>query len=99
MIFLFIIIAFCMIFAIQLSIQKGANIQRDPRTDSRQRREDPPVRHTKERHNPLFGPFRGTLDEDHVDIVGDTVIKHEEAEAGYVILNGVKRRIEDCKDL
>lgn len=26
-------------------------------------------------------------------------IQHDIPEAGYVILNGVKRRIEDCKDL
>lgn len=44
-------------------------------------------------------PFRGTLDRDHVDVVGNSIIKHEEAEPGYVVLNGVKRRIEDCKDL
>ena len=26
-------------------------------------------------------------------------VVHDEPEQGYVILNGVKRRIEDCKDL
>ena len=29
----------------------------------------------------------------------DRYIVHDETEQGYVILNGVKRRIEDCKDL
>ena len=35
---------------------------------------------------------------DHKD-QGERYIVHDEPEQGYVILNGVKRRIEDCKDL
>ncbi|MEE1354878.1 hypothetical protein [Absicoccus porci] len=35
---------------------------------------------------------------DH-DKQSERYIVHDEPEQGYVILNGVKRRIEDCKDL
>ena len=38
------------------------------------------------------------MDHDH-DKQSERYIVHDEPEQGYVILNGVKRRIEDCKDL
>lgn len=44
---------------------------------------------------------KGTLNTKHQDILNSThnVIRHEIPEQGYVILNGIKRRIHDCKDL
>lgn len=39
----------------------------------------------------------GEYGENHQDIVDDRVVNHPEPEIGYVVLNGVKRRLEDCK--
>lgn len=41
----------------------------------------------------------GEYEEDHLDRIGSELIRHPEAEAGYVVLNGVKRKLEDCKNL
>ena len=45
-------------------------------------------------HEPI-----GQYEENHADRVGRKLISHPEAEPGYVVLNGVKHRIEDCKNL
>lgn len=45
-----------------------------------------------------FHHFHGpTFHETNID--NSRYIVHEEPETGYVILNGVKRKISDCKDL
>ena len=41
----------------------------------------------------------GEIGEEHVDRIENEPIKHESPEEGFVILNGIKRRIEDCKNL
>ena len=41
----------------------------------------------------------GQYEENHADRVGRRLLSHPEAEPGYVVLNGVKHRIEDCKNL
>ena len=47
--------------------------------------------------NHLFREPRGEYGENHADIVDDRVVNHPEPENGYVVLNGIKRRLEDCK--
>jgi len=47
--------------------------------------------------NHLFHEARGEYGENHADIVDDRVVHHPEPESGYVVLNGIKRRLEDCK--
>lgn len=41
----------------------------------------------------------GEIGDEHVDRIGREPIKHEAPELGYVILNGRKHRIEDCRNL
>lgn len=41
----------------------------------------------------------GHYEDNHADRVGRKLIKHEDPEEGYVVLNGVKHKIEDCKYL
>ena len=45
----------------------------------------------------LWHEPRGEYGENHADIVDDRVVSHPQPEIGYVVLNGVKRRLEDCK--
>ena len=40
---------------------------------------------------------KGEYGENHADIVDDHVVSHPQPEIGYVVLNGVKRKLEDCK--
>lgn len=54
----------------------------------------PAVEKSHDFHEPV-GQFEGN----HADRVGRRLISHPEAEPGYVVLNGVKHRIEDCKNL
>jgi hypothetical protein len=39
----------------------------------------------------------GEYGSNHADIVDDHVVSHPQPEIGYVVLNGVKRKLEDCK--
>lgn len=41
----------------------------------------------------------GKYTQNHEDRIGRKLITHPEPEPGYVVLNGVKRKIEDCKYL
>jgi hypothetical protein len=41
----------------------------------------------------------GEYGSNHKDIVDDHVVAHAQPELGYVVLNGIKRRLEDCKYL
>lgn len=47
--------------------------------------------------NHLWHAPRGEYGENHADIVDDKIVNHPEPEPGYVVLNGIKRRLEDCK--
>jgi hypothetical protein len=40
---------------------------------------------------------KGEYGENHEDIVDDHIIPHAQPEIGYVVLNGIKRKLEDCK--
>lgn len=54
-----------------------------------------PIEETShEGHSPY-----GRYAQNHEDRVGRTLITHPEPEPGYVVLNGVKRKIEDCRYL
>lgn len=53
---------------------------------------------SKEKAHTFHEPI-GNYEDTHADRVGTNLIKHPEAEIGYVVLNGVKRKIEDCKNL
>lgn len=98
MIFLFIILAICLIFALQPKTTNPRTDDLQKHTQAQRKKYQEPYAKKQKQMN-LYKLFRGTLDDDHIDIVGDQVIKHQEAEAGYVILNGVKRKIDDCKNL
>lgn len=59
----------------------------------------------EESHSPIeesshegHSPY-GKYAQNHEDRIGRTLISHPEPEPGYVVLNGVKRKIEDCKNL
>lgn len=52
----------------------------------------------KEKSHKFHEPV-GEYENNHADRVGKHLIAHPEPEAGYVVLNGVKHRIEDCKNL
>lgn len=39
----------------------------------------------------------GEYGSNHADIVDMHVVPHAQPEAGYVVLNGIKRKLEDCK--
>ena len=52
----------------------------------------------KEKNHLWHSPI-GVVGEDHVDRVGNTPVKHEQPEAGYVILNGKKYKISEVKKL
>lgn len=54
----------------------------------------PSVEKSHSFHEPV-----GEYEDNHKDRVGTHLIKHPEPEMGYVVLNGIKRKIEDCKDL
>lgn len=47
----------------------------------------------------LFHETVGVQSENHEDRIGTHLIEHPKAEPGYIVLNGIKRKIEDCKDL
>lgn len=47
----------------------------------------------------LFHETVGEMDKDHKDRVGNILVEHPKAEPGYIVLNGVKRKLEDCKYL
>lgn len=49
--------------------------------------------------NDLFHETVGEMDKDHKDRVGNNLVEHPKAEPGYIVLNGVKRKLEDCKYL
>lgn len=49
--------------------------------------------------NHAFHEPVGEYTENHADRIGRKLVTHEEPEPGYVVLNGIKRRIEDCKYL
>lgn len=54
-----------------------------------------PIEETShEGHSPY-----GEYTRNHEDRIGRKLVPHPEPEPGYVVLNGVKRRIEDCKNL
>lgn len=54
-----------------------------------------PIEETShEGHSPY-----GKYGQNHEDRIGRTLIRHPEPEPGYVVLNGVKRKIEDCRNL
>ena len=44
---------------------------------------------------------RGRIGDTHQDVINGSEhrVTHEKPELGYVILNGVKYKLEDCKDL
>lgn len=59
----------------------------------------------EESHSPIeesshegHSPY-GKYTQNHEDRIGRTLIPHPEPEPGYVVLNGVTRKIEDCKNL
>ncbi len=39
----------------------------------------------------------GEYGENHADIVDNHVVAHPQPEIGYIVLNGIKRKLEDCK--
>ena len=41
----------------------------------------------------------GEYEDNHADRIGKKLIAHPEPEPGYIVLNGIKHRIEDCKYL
>ncbi len=41
----------------------------------------------------------GEYEQDHEDRIGKHLVDHPEPEPGYIVLNGIKRKIEDCKYL
>lgn len=45
----------------------------------------------------LWHEPKGEYGENHADIVDDRVVSHPQPEIGYVVLNGIKRKLEDCK--
>lgn len=47
----------------------------------------------------LFYETKGQLNGNHADRIGNHLIEHPKAEPGYIVLNGIKRKLEDCKDL
>lgn len=54
----------------------------------------PQIEKSHKFHEPI-----GEMDETHEDRIGKKLVEHPKAEAGYIVLNGVKRKLEDCKDL
>jgi hypothetical protein len=54
----------------------------------------PIVEQTHRPHEPV-----GEYSSNHADRVNENLIHHPEPEPGYVVLNGIKRRIEDCRNL
>ena len=42
---------------------------------------------------------QGIETQNHEDFVNNHYVHHDEPEQGYVVLNGIKRKLEDCKNL
>lgn len=54
----------------------------------------PIVEETHDAHSPI-----GESDIDHADRISNHLIEHPVPEPGYIVLNGVKRKLSDCKNL
>ena len=54
-----------------------------------------PIEETSHEGHSPYGKYA----QNHKDRIGRTLITHPEPEPGYVVLNGIKRKIEDCKNL
>ena len=52
----------------------------------------PIVEKSHEWHEP-----KGQYGENHADMVDDHIVPHPQPEPGYIVLNGIKRKLEDCK--
>lgn len=58
------------------------------------RPKSPIIERSHRHHEPV-----GDYEDDHLDRIGSRLVAHPEPEEGYVVLNGVKRKLEDCKNL
>lgn len=87
---------FLVILVVSIAVMSAfTNTLKDPRIPPKVKSFNyPSVEKSHAFHEPV-----GQYEENHADRVGRRLISHPEAEPGYVVLNGVKHRIEDCKNL
>lgn len=55
-------------------------------------KQSPIIEPSHDFHSPI-----GNTGSDHVDIVGRKRVSHPQPKEGHVVLNGIERRLEDCK--
>lgn len=95
---MFFFIIFVVVITIILVALAGAKPQSRPNQQttyhSNRQAPSPIVENTHQWHEP-----KGQYGSNHKDMVDNHVVNHEQPELGYVILNGIKRKLKDCKDL
>ncbi|MCR4892936.1 MAG: hypothetical protein K5989_12235 [Lachnospiraceae bacterium] len=89
------------IFIIAIIIKSGRKVNKNKPGMNTPKRNVPPRSRNGEYNTPRlpeqYNPKRKIHNHPGLDEGG--LVVHEEAEEGYVILNGVKRRLKDCKNL
>lgn len=63
-------------------------------SEKKKRSKSPIVEKSHDWHLP-----KGEYAQNHADRIDSRLVRHPEPEPGYVVLNGVKRKIEDCRNL
>ena len=87
---------FLVILVVSIAVMSAfTNTLKDPRIPPKVK----PFNYPSLEKSHAFHEPVGQFEENQAARVGRRLISHPEAEPGYVVLHGVKHRIEDCKNL